>query len=78
MTDWDPNHRLLKSTAAPHETAAVLRMQRAGWKGADMLKLFKVRSQNLVRQMQRALNAETEAGHAGRPIHDARVPQGTK
>ncbi|AMS00968.1 hypothetical protein SEA_LOSER_72 [Mycobacterium phage Loser] len=73
MTDWDPNHRLLKSTNAPHETAAVLRMHRAGYKGADIMKLLKLRGTRLMSQMQRALDAETRAAHAGRPIHDAKI-----
>ncbi|ASR86169.1 hypothetical protein SEA_BOBSWAGET_64 [Mycobacterium phage BobSwaget] len=73
MTDWDPNHRLLKSTAAPHETAAVLRMHRANWKGADIMKLFKLRGTKLMKQMQKALDDETRAAHAGRPIHDALI-----
>ncbi|AOT24989.1 hypothetical protein PBI_KALPINE_70 [Mycobacterium phage Kalpine] len=71
MSDWDPNHRLLKSTAAPHETAAVLRMHRAGFKGADIMKTFKLRGTRLMKQMQRALDEESRAAHAGRPIHDA-------
>ncbi|QFP95549.1 hypothetical protein SEA_GAUGELDP_66 [Mycobacterium phage GaugeLDP] len=70
---WDPNDRLLKSTAAPHETAAVLRMHRAGWKGADIMKLFKLRGTKLMGQMQRALDDETRAAHAGREIHDAKI-----
>lgn len=73
MTDWDPNHRLLKSPIAPHETAAVLRMHRSGHKGSDIMKLFKLRGTTLMRQMQKALEDETRAGRAGRPIHDAKI-----
>ncbi|AEL17891.1 hypothetical protein TRIXIE_69 [Mycobacterium phage Trixie] len=69
--NWDPNHPMLKSTAAPHETAAVLRMHRAGYKGADIMKLFKLRGTRLMKQMQRALDEETRAANAGRPVHDA-------
>lgn len=70
---WDPNHPTLKSKAAPHETAAVLRMHRAGYKGADIMKLFKLRGTKLMNQMQRALNDETVAAHQGRDIHDAKI-----
>ncbi|QXO13347.1 hypothetical protein SEA_TROOPER_70 [Mycobacterium phage Trooper] len=73
MTDWDPNHRLLRSTAAPHETAAVLRMHRAGYKGADIMKILKLRGTRLMKQMQKALDDETRAAHAGRDIHDAKI-----
>ncbi|ASR86521.1 hypothetical protein SEA_CHANGELING_69 [Mycobacterium phage Changeling] len=73
MADWDPNHPSLKSPMAPHETAAVLRMHRHGYKGAEIMKVFKLRGTRLMKQMQRALDAETQAGHAGRPIHDAKI-----
>ncbi|QDP44651.1 hypothetical protein SEA_NOTHINGSPECIAL_67 [Mycobacterium phage NothingSpecial] len=71
--DWDPNHPLLRSTAAPHETAGVLRMHRAGYKGADIMKLLKLRGTRLMKQMQRALDEETRAAHQGRDIHDAKI-----
>ena len=59
--DWNPNHPLLKSTAAPHETAAVLRMQRAGYGGSAIMRIL------------RAVDDETIASRAGRPIHDAKI-----
>ncbi|AXH46805.1 helix-turn-helix DNA-binding domain protein [Mycobacterium phage Acolyte] len=70
---WDPNHPSLKSPIAPHETAGVLRMHRAGYKGADIMKILKLRGTRLMSQMQRALDEETRAGHAGRPIHDGLI-----
>lgn len=73
MTDWDPNHQLLKSPQAPHETAGVLRMQRAGYPGAEMMKTLKVRATSLVKQLQNAMEEENKAHQAGRPIHDALI-----
>ncbi|ASJ79781.1 hypothetical protein KIY85_gp69 [Mycobacterium phage Heffalump] len=73
MTNWDPNHPLLRSPAAPHETAAVLRMHRAGYKGAQIMKILKLRGTRLMSQMQKALDDETRAAHAGRDIHDAKI-----
>ncbi|AEJ93363.1 hypothetical protein SEA_KIPPER29_71 [Mycobacterium phage Kipper29] len=73
MADWNPDDKILKSPLAPHESAAVLRMHRAGHKGADTLKILKVRATKLMKQMQRALDEETRAAHAGRPIHDAKI-----
>jgi hypothetical protein len=71
--DWDPNHPILQSTAAPHETAAILRMHRVGFKGADIMKMFKLRGTALMKQMQQALDDETRAAHAGRDIHDSKI-----
>ncbi|AAC18509.1 hypothetical protein SEA_LAKES_74 [Mycobacterium phage Lakes] len=71
--DWDPNDPKLKSPYAPHETAAVLRMHRVGFKGAHTMKLLKLRGTQLMNQIQRAMDAEQAAHRAGRPIHDAGV-----
>ncbi|ASZ75236.1 hypothetical protein PBI_MISSWHITE_70 [Mycobacterium phage MissWhite] len=73
MTDWDPDHPMLKSPLAPHEAAGVLRMRRNGYKGAQIMKLLKLRGTRLMNQMQRAMDAEQVAHRAGRPIHDARI-----
>lgn len=73
MTNWDPNHPSLRSPIAPHETACVLRMHRAGYKGRATMKILKLRGTRLMNQMQRALDAETHAARAGRPIHDALI-----
>ncbi|BBX09461.1 hypothetical protein [Mycolicibacterium aichiense] len=75
--DWDPNHPMLRSPLAPHETAGVLRVHRAGFKGPDILKLLKMRATRLSRELERAISAEQEAAHQGRKIHDAKIPQGT-
>jgi hypothetical protein len=71
--EWDPNHQLLKSPQAPHETAGFLRMHRAGYKGADIMKMFKLRGTQMQRQMQKALDDETQASDRRRDIHDALI-----
>ena len=71
--DWDPNHPSLKSSLAPHETAGVLRMHRAGKKGAELMKLLRLRGTKLMNQMQKALDAELGAAKAGRDIYDALI-----
>lgn len=71
--DWNPNHPMLKSTGAPHETGGVLRMHRAGKTGAELMKLLRLRGTKLMNQMQKALDDEAEAHCAGRPIHDALI-----
>ncbi|AHJ86433.1 hypothetical protein 40AC_70 [Mycobacterium phage 40AC] len=71
--DWDPNHPLLRSPLAPHETAAVLRMHRAGHKGAKIMSILKLRGTALMKQMEKALADETSAAAQGRKIHDAKI-----
>ncbi|AFI24981.1 hypothetical protein [Mycobacterium phage SWU1] len=48
-------------------------MHRAGYKGRATMKILKLRGTRLMNQMQRALDAETHAARAGRPIHDALI-----
>ena len=71
--NWDPNDPMLKSSLAPHETGGVLRMHRAGKTGAELMKLLRLRGTKLMDQMQRAMDAESAAHRAGRPIHDALI-----
>ncbi|KRD08772.1 hypothetical protein ASE48_08580 [Mycobacterium sp. Root265] len=72
--DWDPNHKTLKYRWAPHETAGVLRMQRAGYKGKQILDMFpRLKGTKLMRELQNAMDAESTANEARRPIHDARI-----
>lgn len=71
--DWDPNDPILKSSLAPHETAGVLRVQRSGKRGAELMKLMKIRGTVLIKQLQKAMDDEGEAHRAGRPIHDALI-----
>lgn len=71
--EWDPDSPLLKSPMAPHETAAVLRMQRAGYPGSSIMKTLKLRGTALMNQMQKALNEETRASGHGRDVHDSLI-----
>lgn len=71
--DWDPDSPLLTSPMAPHETAALLRMQRAGYPGAVTMKLLKLRGTELMNKMQAALDAETTAAGHGRNVHDSLI-----
>lgn len=74
--DWDPNHQLLKSVGAPHETAAVLRMNRAGWAGEEIIVMLGFRGSELVDKMRLGLNQETAASKRGLAIHDDPIPKG--
>jgi len=74
--DWDPNHPMLKSPLAPHETAGVLRMQRAGWPGKQIAKLLNLGGIALMESIQAGIDAEGEANRLGRPIHDAVITKG--
>ncbi|QBP31086.1 hypothetical protein SEA_REFUGE_68 [Mycobacterium phage Refuge] len=71
--EWNPNDPMLKSAYAPHETAGVLRMQRAGHQGADIMKILKIKASALTKQFSKAIDAEQEAHERGRPIHDAKI-----
>lgn len=70
-----PNHRLLKSPYAPHETAAVLRCLRGGNTGQKLFNIFKrsYKGSQLSDAIQRALDLETRAQTAGREICDGSV-----
>lgn len=75
--EFNPQDPKLKAPA-PHETAAVLRLQRNGWPGPEIAKLLSLRGTQLMRAMQNAMDAEGLAGRIGAPIHDARAPKGYK
>lgn len=72
--NWDPNYPSLRSPAAPHETAAVLRCVRAGNTGQRLFQIFKgiYRGSQLEKAVQLALDQETNARTAGLPIHNGR------
>lgn len=75
--DWDPNHRSLNSPFTPHESAAILRMYRAGVEKSKIMKLLKLRGTQMMKAMERAMDCEGIASRSGVPIHDAKVPKGT-
>ncbi|ALA48171.1 hypothetical protein AU152_gp58 [Mycobacterium phage Phlei] len=68
--DWDPDDPMLKSPLAPHETAAVLRMQRAGFSGMETMSLLNMRATQLMGAVKKAMDDEQRAFNAGIPIHD--------
>ena len=74
---WDPNHWSLTVKGAPHETAAVLRMQRAGHPASKIMQVAKIKGISLVQRLQSAMTDENVAHRRGIPVHDARVPKGT-
>lgn len=73
--DWDVASPLLKSPMAPHETACVLRMKRAGYSGSDIMKLLKLRGQPMMGELKKALDEEFKAAKHGRIIHDAPIKE---
>lgn len=72
LTDWNVIAELFRvSTAPAHETGAVLRMQRNGWKGPNIAKYLGIPQTTLVDQMNAALEAETTATEDyGQVIYD--------
>lgn len=87
MTDtddqWDPDSfgeraLLEKIHEAPHETRAVMRMHRAGKAGPMIMEALKITGQSMMKQLQLAMDEEGAAHRRKVPIHDARMPKGTK
>jgi hypothetical protein len=64
MTDSITDHR------APHETAAVLRMHRAGFSAPQICGLLKMSKHQLIHELNLAIDEEVDAHKAGLPIHD--------
>ncbi|WKW87282.1 hypothetical protein SEA_CHARGERPOWER_67 [Mycobacterium phage Chargerpower] len=67
---WDPNHALLRSGAAPHETSGLMRIHRAGHSGKFILTTFKMKAMALSRAFSKAMEEEERAYKSGRDIHD--------
>lgn len=76
--NWDPNHPQLRSPLAPHETSAVMRAQRAGYRGTELVKLMRMPALKVVRALEKALDEEGAATRQSRPIHDSLIEKGTK
>lgn len=80
--DWNPNAPELTSGKAPHETAAVLRMHRAGKKGVEIMKELghrrPMKGTVFMEELSDAMTAEYDAAQAGVDIYDARVKPGTE
>lgn len=56
-----------------HETAAVLRMYRAGMAPPQICGLLGMSKQQLIHELNSAIDQEHEAHREGMPIHDARI-----
>ncbi|QGJ88825.1 hypothetical protein SEA_YECEY3_74 [Mycobacterium phage Yecey3] len=65
---WDPNHPLLQSRGAPHETAGVMRAHRAGYKGNELVKLLKMKPMTLTSALSKAMDDENTAARQSRDI----------
>lgn len=74
---WDLSHPSLGSPS-PHETAGVMRIHRTGKSGADLMVTLRMKGTALMKELQKAMNEEDAANKAGRPIHDAGIPKGTR
>lgn len=73
MTDnWSTADPALTATA-PHETGGLLRAQRGGLDGSQMIKLFRMKGTKLMAALQKARADEISAAGKGLPIHDERI-----
>ncbi|QFG04643.1 hypothetical protein PBI_KEZIACHARLES14_69 [Mycobacterium phage Keziacharles14] len=66
---WDPNHPLLKSGGAPHETNGVMRVHRAGFSGKFIMKVFKMGARSVSKSLEKAMEEEQIAARQRRDIH---------
>lgn len=73
--EWDPNHPTLTAADAPHETAGLMRIHRAGHPGADIMKAMKIKVMDLTKALNQAMDDEQEASRRGVAIHDEVIAQ---
>jgi len=73
----DTRDPFLTSEMAPHESAGVLRMLRAGMSGPRISKELGISKQQLVHLMNLALDDEAEAERLGVKIYDSSIPKGS-
>lgn len=57
----------------PHETAAVLRMHRAGMSPPRIMQLLGMGHTQLIHELELAIDEEAEAGRKGAAIHDSKI-----
>ncbi|AEK07344.1 hypothetical protein PBI_MYXUS_73 [Mycobacterium phage Myxus] len=65
---WDPNHPLLKSRGAPHETNGVMRVHRAGFTGNELRQQLKMKPMAISKALSRAMDEEQVAAKQSRDI----------
>lgn len=75
--DYSTDDATLEEEKSPHETAAVLRMHRAGWPAPRIMEAFGISKETLMLNIRLAMEDETEAHRTGRAIHDALIKKGT-
>ncbi|ASW31629.1 hypothetical protein SEA_STEPMIH_71 [Mycobacterium phage StepMih] len=76
----DPEVRswLYRTEEGPHESAAVLRMHRAGYPGPVIMKTLQLKGTQLMQALNKAITDEQDAASRGRAIHDALIARGAK
>ncbi|BBC53863.1 putative helix-turn-helix DNA binding protein [Mycobacterium phage PP] len=74
---FDPNHRLLTSNNAPHETGGVMRVHRTGRPALVMSGKLKMPLGEIQQQLYRDMHGETRARELGLPVYDSQMPKGT-
>lgn len=75
--EFDTGDPTLRDDTSAHETAAVLRLQRAGWPGPVIMRTLGVSLAYVMNNIAIASSDEAEAKRLGRPVHCATVPKGT-
>ncbi|QGJ88375.1 hypothetical protein SEA_DREAMTEAM1_67 [Mycobacterium phage DreamTeam1] len=75
---WDPNHPLLRSRGAPHETNGVMRVHRAGYTGNELLKLLKMKPMAVSKALSRSMDEEGTAAKQNRDIFCPTYPRRPK
>lgn len=70
---WElPNDPMLGSAEwAPHETAGVMRMVRAGIRGTAVAETLGAKQADVVESLENCIGDEKAAAYIGVPIHDA-------
>ncbi|QGJ90213.1 hypothetical protein PBI_SHEAKEIRA_67 [Mycobacterium phage SheaKeira] len=76
--DWDPNHPLLQSRGAPHETNGVMRVHRAGRTGNDLRQELKMKPMAISKALSRAMDEEQTAAKQNRDIFCPTYPSRPK
>lgn len=67
----NPDDATLTDPKAPHETAAVLRMYRAGMTPPAICRILGMSKRQLQHELQSGIDDENEAHRLGAPIHDS-------
>ena len=68
----------LKAIYAPHETAAVMRFQRTGRRGAVLGEAAGLRGTKISEALVKAMDEESQATARGCDIHDGLIKPGTR